>query len=330
MHIARIYILAALFGASEFSTASASPPLVFALPIYINGNRCPEPILPDQARQAEATGQVDTLMIISKSGTVDRIEVVRSSGPTRDHKSLDRAVLDSLAQCETRFPYASKESGPVKVTYIWQNNGRGLSHQRFDSELVGRKYTYMFNRERCAVPSKREFLASPDATAPVWTTNEPTSFEVIDASGIRRNGSASTYQIKFEGGAGAYLEKSILNSAGEPDEALHENKCVFAGEKALVVSQLDAFEKKRLQAAQQLELTRAQEQREEDERAAKPNVRIGMIPKQVIERTNWGKPTRINRTVSAGQVNAQWVYPGGQYLYFRDGRLHSIQTSSVK
>ncbi len=62
------------------------------------------------------------------------------------------------------------------------------------------------------------------------------------------------------------------------------------------------------------------------ELAKKPNARIGMYARQVREATNWGEPISVNRTKSAGHVQEQWVYGEGEYLYFVDGRLKTIQT----
>jgi len=60
--------------------------------------------------------------------------------------------------------------------------------------------------------------------------------------------------------------------------------------------------------------------------AAKPGVRIGMTAKQVINNTNWGKPSSINRTVTSHTVTEQWVYNAGpNYLYFKNGVLVAVQ-----
>ena len=58
--------------------------------------------------------------------------------------------------------------------------------------------------------------------------------------------------------------------------------------------------------------------------AAKPGARIGMTMKQVLNGTNWGKPDKINRTITAKTVTEQWVYENG-YLYFTNGFLTAIQ-----
>jgi len=52
-------------------------------------------------------------------------------------------------------------------------------------------------------------------------------------------------------------------------------------------------------------------------------VRIGMT-KEMCE-DSWGKPESINRTTNAYGISEQWVYGGGNYLYFDNGKLTSIQ-----
>lgn len=56
----------------------------------------------------------------------------------------------------------------------------------------------------------------------------------------------------------------------------------------------------------------------------KTNPKIGMTREQV-EESLWGKPNKINRTVTSSTVKEQWVYGSGQYLYFTDGIMTSFQ-----
>lgn len=53
---------------------------------------------------------------------------------------------------------------------------------------------------------------------------------------------------------------------------------------------------------------------------------IGMTQHEAIL-SSWGRPERVNKTVTPSGVTEQWVYGHGNYLYFRDGILTSIQTS---
>lgn len=55
-------------------------------------------------------------------------------------------------------------------------------------------------------------------------------------------------------------------------------------------------------------------------------VRVGMNKKQVLN-SSWGKPDSINRTINANGTTEQWVYGLGQYLYFTNDLLTTIQNS---
>lgn len=55
----------------------------------------------------------------------------------------------------------------------------------------------------------------------------------------------------------------------------------------------------------------------------KQGVQIGMSAQEVMQ-SNWGRPQKINRTVTARGTREQWVYGGG-YLYFENGILTTIQ-----
>lgn len=55
-------------------------------------------------------------------------------------------------------------------------------------------------------------------------------------------------------------------------------------------------------------------------------ITIGLTDQEVLNKTTWGKPNRINKTETAYGIREQWVYDRG-YLYFEDGYLTSIQTS---
>lgn len=59
-------------------------------------------------------------------------------------------------------------------------------------------------------------------------------------------------------------------------------------------------------------------------RRKREGVSIGMSQEEVLA-SNWGKPKDINSTITANGVREQWVYGGGNYLYFTDGKLTGIQ-----
>lgn len=51
---------------------------------------------------------------------------------------------------------------------------------------------------------------------------------------------------------------------------------------------------------------------------------IGMARWAAREST-WGKPESINTTTTQSGTLEQWVYSNGNYLYFQDGVLTTIQ-----
>lgn len=68
------------------------------------------------------------------------------------------------------------------------------------------------------------------------------------------------------------------------------------------------------------------EQAVNDARCAKiGGARIGLNA-EGVRKSCWGRPIRINTTMTASHTHEQWVYGGG-YLYLTDGVVTSIQTS---
>jgi len=62
---------------------------------------------------------------------------------------------------------------------------------------------------------------------------------------------------------------------------------------------------------------------ERTEKAVSENkVFVGMAARDAVR--SWGEPKRKNRTTTAYGQSEQWVYAGGNYLYFKNGVLESI------
>jgi hypothetical protein len=59
------------------------------------------------------------------------------------------------------------------------------------------------------------------------------------------------------------------------------------------------------------------------EQLARGQVAIGATAK--LAELGWGRPEKINRTVTASGTTEQWVYPGRSYLYVTNGRVTGIQ-----
>jgi hypothetical protein len=78
-------------------------------------------------------------------------------------------------------------------------------------------------------------------------------------------------------------------------------------------------------AREELRYSKEQERIQREAIAKRPNVRMGMTSMEVIERSNWGKPERKARTITSKGIFEQWIYGDGNYLYFQNGRLTTIQ-----
>jgi hypothetical protein len=59
----------------------------------------------------------------------------------------------------------------------------------------------------------------------------------------------------------------------------------------------------------------------------KQGVSIGMTKEDVLA-SSWGKPDSVNTSIYSFGTHEQWVYGLGNYLYFKNGVLSSIQTGN--
>lgn len=72
------------------------------------------------------------------------------------------------------------------------------------------------------------------------------------------------------------------------------------------------------------EKLRIEEEKKKKEEKKREGVRIGMTKQEVLD-SSWGSPIDINTTTNKYGVREQWVYGNGNYLYFEDGILVTIQ-----
>ncbi len=104
--------------ASSWRPASAQAPM-------IDVSHCDRPDYPVAAARAGATGTTVVAFAVDALGHVSGAQVLRSAGPSREHKLLDRAAVDALGKCA--FKAGVDESGqPVggnaSVEYAWTLN----------------------------------------------------------------------------------------------------------------------------------------------------------------------------------------------------------------
>lgn len=85
-------------------------------------NACEKPEYNRQARAAEAQGAVTILYTMETTGVINDATVERSSGPTREHKMLDRLALDAVRACKGRPGTldGKPEKLTARITYVWK------------------------------------------------------------------------------------------------------------------------------------------------------------------------------------------------------------------
>jgi len=105
--------------------APPAPPRVAARPAIANAKDCAptNADYPRAAQRAEATGTSKIRFAIDANGKLAGVEVVKSAGPSREHKLLDRMAVDKLSEC--KFTPGLDENGRAvgasfDVDYVWK------------------------------------------------------------------------------------------------------------------------------------------------------------------------------------------------------------------
>ena len=104
--------------------AAPPAPKVQAVPARIDVTSCEKPEYPAAALRADATGITKIRFTLDASGAVTKAEIEKSSGPSREHRLLDRTAMDALSKC--RGKPGTDETGKtvggttVSVDYVWK------------------------------------------------------------------------------------------------------------------------------------------------------------------------------------------------------------------
>lgn len=76
--------------------------------------------------------------------------------------------------------------------------------------------------------------------------------------------------------------------------------------------------------AEQQKVAEVKKQEARTQQLADSDPQIGM-KQQEVEASKWGKPKKINTTITKYGKSEQWVYDNFRYVYFDDGIVTSIQ-----
>ena len=88
----------------------------------MDATQCARPTYPRAARRVQATGTTRIRFEIDAMGRVVEARVMRSAGPTREHRLLDRAAVDALARCGFSGGLDAEgrpQGGFASVEFVW-------------------------------------------------------------------------------------------------------------------------------------------------------------------------------------------------------------------
>lgn len=84
--------------------------------------KCEQPEYSAAARRAEAQGTVVVVYTMDTNGVINEATVEKSSGPSREHKMLDRLTIEAVKAC--RGTPGTLDGKPEKLTsrvaYVWK------------------------------------------------------------------------------------------------------------------------------------------------------------------------------------------------------------------
>lgn len=128
----------------------------------------------------------------------------------------------------------------------------------------------------------------------------------------------------------ASLNAWAINKCTGPDGSIvfQDAPCPGKGEAVRVLGAGQANPTSQASQYWQREIARQKRSAAVNEAIANQKVFIGMETDDVV--ASWGRPNKINRTITAGKNNEQWVYNRGQastqYVYMENGVVTAIQS----
>ncbi|MFT3816379.1 MAG: energy transducer TonB [Rubrivivax sp.] len=97
----------------------APAPRLAAKPTIVNFKDCAPQSddYPAAARRAEATGETHVRITVGVDGKVSGVDVIKSAGPSREHKMLDRLLVTKIKEACTARPGSDEQGRPVGGTF---------------------------------------------------------------------------------------------------------------------------------------------------------------------------------------------------------------------
>lgn len=100
-----------------------APPPDLSRPARLEASRCTRPEYPRAALRVEATGTTRIRFQVDAAGQVIDARVLQRSGPSREHRLMDRAAVDALGRCRFTGGLDARGravGGFATVDYVWK------------------------------------------------------------------------------------------------------------------------------------------------------------------------------------------------------------------
>lgn len=170
--------------------------------------------------------------------------------------------------------------------------------------------------------NRKEFISAEEdgsIGSEKFVVTKETSFSVV---GFASRGYRNYVKIIFPDGKIAYLEEAIVFKSNPKKYALFDDLYVIGKPKHNFIEYILPVSPEEVRLAEKKSKVKAANAAAAWK--ARGGVRIGMTAKQV-RASNWGGPESINRSTGSYGTHEQWVYGGGNYIYFENGVVSSIQ-----
>lgn len=214
-----------------------------------------------------------------------------------------------------------------------------------NESLVGKTLWFVPNPKRSIImrfgfqSSMRKLVFYKDKLFPETTT----VVEIVEE--IKQSSATDyypLYKVRFKDGSTVYMDHDFPLSEVTPDINLNDSseyyravvdlaifrdpnpyskEHFFTSDPSILNAKLEAFKAEQM-AEKEAEAAKAKKAAAAWK--ARGGVKIGMTREQALA-SNWGKPSKVNKTIHSNGTHEQWVYGGHNYLYFENGILASIQ-----
>lgn len=112
-------------------------------------------------------------------------------------------------------------------------------------------------------------------------------------------------------------------------EVVEDNKVALEEQKI----KEEKYKKIRIEEERKEAYKRSQQNTQNTKSSSKPIIltsyepKVGMTAREVYD-SSWAYPNDVVKTTTSSGTTEMWIYPEGNYIHFKDGRVSSVKASS--